>query len=203
MCAWIEYLNLHAMLGKSNIYYPIWWFHGDECHGTKWRNHLGVVGSTCFSRIPCHLTIYAECRSKEPCRRALFLTVSSQNNPNPKNFKIWRKNRWKYIEYSNTCGKLYECIILISTRCHKKMILPRGPLLSSYKWSSGAFFCYVVLACFGKFSRFFAIDILQHLGTFPSSSVHLKQCALDLLRSQWCSPWGPRLVVPTSFAPIW
>lgn len=120
MCAWIEYLNLHAMLGKGNIYYPIWWFHGDECHGTKWRNHLGVVGSTCFSRIPCHLTIYAECRSKEPCRRALFLTVSSQNNPNPKNFKIWRKNRWKYIEYSNTYGKLYECIILISTRCHKK-----------------------------------------------------------------------------------
>ena len=43
-----EYLNLHAMLGKSNIYYPIWWFHGDECHGTKWKNHLGVVGSTCF-----------------------------------------------------------------------------------------------------------------------------------------------------------
>ncbi len=32
-----ETLDLHMMLGKSERYYPKWWFNGDESHGIPIR----------------------------------------------------------------------------------------------------------------------------------------------------------------------
>lgn len=160
------------------------WYKVKKSPGCCWINM--------FSRIPCHLTIYADRRSH----------AFSQSNPNPKNFKIWL----------NRTGENTSNTVTLMVNCTNASYWFQQDFYYSYWWSSGTPICFW---CFFWFNVvlatspwFFHRPLFCHWYPAASAisrnrSVHLKQCALDLWRSQWCSPWGLRLVVPTSFAPIW